>query len=432
MKAATEKPTSTIADEELLSDESSESEEEESKNGVGPFSVFRRNMNRQKRAVMKMLIDYGPPYTKFESGITILDECAQPEVSLYEIHSMLNNRVSPNFQDPEDYYNSPMHWCCRHAHLSVMKLLRRAKAKINVCNEFGQTPLHVLCMMVFPEIKKKLQQKAFLWMLSQGADIDLRDKAGYCPIDYAAINGHEFMVETLLSRGCSVLRKNRILVAPRESLLDLSNFRSREIISKRINEEESRLLKDSQMRDELKLKRDEERQLKKRHAQMEQKRQEGRANRIIAKAQAQQQYLEDQREMKLKQEADMLRRERDMDAKRFGDWKQDSSGRWNWNSTDGAVAKFDKNVILLSSKKLMLQLRKENDFDVCNSRWKNATGNELEIQWKRQDVFNVTELGEDMKDVKEQRKTHNEVIDSLNFRDENDDELVGEDLEGLI
>jgi hypothetical protein len=218
--------------EELFSDSDSDDDEEGSKKNKTIGGYFRK----KKRAIIKMFIDYGPPYTKMETGITLLDECALPEPSLFEIHSMLNQRITPNFRDPEDYYNSPMHWCARHAHLRPMKLLARAKVFMNPQNEFGQSPLHVLCMMVFPEDKRKRQLKTFEWMLAQGADINLRDKGGYCPIDYAAMNGHEAMVEILLQRGAEVLRDNHTLVAERQQLLTITvGERSQKMIKDRIN-----------------------------------------------------------------------------------------------------------------------------------------------------------------------------------------------------
>ncbi len=115
------------------------------KKKTGGVSDFFR---KKQKKMIKMLMDYGPPYTKMESGITLLDECALPEPSIFEIHSMLNQRLNPNYRDSEDYYNSAMHWCARHAHYHPMKLLRRAKADMNQKNEFGHTPLHVICMMV--------------------------------------------------------------------------------------------------------------------------------------------------------------------------------------------------------------------------------------------------------------------------------------------
>lgn len=150
----TELPSGTIKqieEENLFTDSDnsdiSDNETEEEKNKNKNFNLTSYFQKKQKK-VVKMLMDYGPPYTKMESGITLLDECALPEPSIFEIHSMLNQRLNPNYRDPEDYYNSAMHWCARHAHYRPMKLLRRAKADINPRNEFGHTPLHVISMMV--------------------------------------------------------------------------------------------------------------------------------------------------------------------------------------------------------------------------------------------------------------------------------------------
>ena len=233
MAAATSGGTNDFEDlSEMFSDSEDDEEDQYGKKKNATVGGYFR---KKKKAILKMFVDYGPPYTKMETGITLLDECALPEPSLFEIHSMLNNRITPNFRDPEDYYNSPLHWCARHAHLRPMKLLGRAKVIINPQNEFGQTPLHVLCMMVFPEDKRKRQLKSFQWLLSQGADINIRDKGGYCPIDYAAMNGHEAMVEILLERGAEVLRDNYTFCADRQQMMSLTvGGRSQQLIRDRI------------------------------------------------------------------------------------------------------------------------------------------------------------------------------------------------------
>jgi hypothetical protein len=145
MSSAGGKKATPIEEEDLFGSSSDDSNE-----GIAgkKKKSWGAQMKKNQKKLMKMLVDYGPPYTKMESGITLLDECALPEPSLYEIHTMLNQRLNPNFKDPEDYSNSALHWCARHAHFRPMKLLRMAKVDINPINEFGHTPLHVLCMMV--------------------------------------------------------------------------------------------------------------------------------------------------------------------------------------------------------------------------------------------------------------------------------------------
>lgn len=93
---------------------------------------------KKKRQIIKMIIDYGPPYTKTSTGEAMVEECSKPEPSLFEIHSLLNNRVNPNYRDPEDFYNASLHWCARHCTHIAMRLLRRAKADINIQNEVGR------------------------------------------------------------------------------------------------------------------------------------------------------------------------------------------------------------------------------------------------------------------------------------------------------
>ena len=119
--------------EDLFGNESDDSLDEEGNVKTDLAAQFRK----KKRQLIKMIIDYGPPYTKTSSGTAMVEECSKPEPSLFEIHSMLNNRVTPNFRDPEDFFNASMHWCARHCTYIAMKLLRRAKADINIQNEVG-------------------------------------------------------------------------------------------------------------------------------------------------------------------------------------------------------------------------------------------------------------------------------------------------------
>lgn len=420
-------------DEDMFDYESDDSLDEEGNVKTDIASKLRK----RQRQLIKMIIDYGPPYTKTETGEAMVDECSKPEPSLFEIHSLLNNRVTPNYRDPEDFFNSSMHWCARHCTILAMRLLRRAKADINIQNEFGQTPLHVLCMMKLPVNRQKKQFKTFMYMLSQGCDVNIRDKAGYCAIDYCAMNGDDKMVQVLIDVGAHVLRDNTMLVAQRAQLVGLAG-----------NEKTSQILK-SVVKETLDEKEDEEQRkrieralaeeymaTKKRREKMDQKRQEAHDFR---KKLAQQEYEDmraENRKIKMEEEEALLRAERGSMHKKFGGWEKIEGGGGRWGYRERATEhdkNRDKDGVYKSGKKQMLELRAQNSYAVANARWESKTGNKLEIDWSaKEKLFEVPGLDDDKKETLAVKKVAEEMQDGLLFRDENDAELDGEDLDDLL
>ena len=63
----------------------------------------------------------------------------------------------------------------------AMKMLRQAKADLNITNELGQTPL-ILSLIVKQTFRRAQQIKAVRFLVKEGADINTRDKAGYGPL----------------------------------------------------------------------------------------------------------------------------------------------------------------------------------------------------------------------------------------------------------
>jgi hypothetical protein len=429
------------------SDEDGEENEEEGKKKK--FSLGNYFRKKQKKMV-KMLMDYGPPYTKMESGITLLDECALPEPSLYEIHSMLNQRLNPNYRDPEDYYNSSMHWCARHAHYRPMKLLRRAKADVNLRNEFGHTPLHVICMMVFPADKRKRQLKTFNFLLEQGAEINVRDKGGYCPIDYAAMNGHEAMVAILLERGAEVLRENHTFVATRQPLLHIAvGPVSRRLIRERIDDVVLENHIAVEIAKEEKAMEDDIINLRKRHARIARKRVEGMEKKGKLKEENYQKKREDAKVKKLEDDYQQMRAEKErMGADRHGRWtKPDKlTGRWHYEVSDRpntALPPLDqppeRYLGYNANLRVMNDLRDKYDYRLYNERWKKKTGNNLEIEWKKDELF-LTEEDEGRgksrggrgREKEGQARQGEEILTSLDVYNENDKELEGENIDDLL
>jgi hypothetical protein len=429
-------------------------EDEKEDEGTGKKKNFNLGnyFQKKQRKVVRMLMDYGPPYTTMESGITLLDECALPEPSLFEIHSMLNQRLNPNYRDPEDYYNSPMHWCARHAHYRPMKLLRRAKANVNQRNEFGHTPLHVICMMVFPADKRKRQLKSFRYLVEQGAEINIRDKGGYCPIDYAAMNGHEAMVAILLERGAEVLRDNKIFVGSRQPLLHITvGTISRQLIKERIDDVMIENQIAVEIAEEEKAVADDIKNLRKRHARLARKRVEGAEKKVLKKEALHQKKREDDKKKKLEEDYQQMKEEKERQGTRHGRWtKPDKvSGRWHYESSDRPFTVLpsitssnnpaERYIGYDANLKIMHSLQDKYDYRLYNERWKKKTGNNLEIEWNKDELFRTDDerlrRGQSRGGARDGRggdEAGEAITTSLDIYNENDQELEGESIDDLL
>lgn len=461
-------------EDDLFTDSENSDDEDNEEDGANGNKKKKFNLTsyfrKKQRKMVKMLMDYGPPYTKMESGITLLDECALPEPSLFEIHTMLNARLNPNYRDPEDYYNTCMHWCARHAHYRPMKLLRHAKADINLKNEFGHTPLHVICMMIFPEDKRKRQLKTFNYMLEQGAEINIRDKGGYCPIDYAAMNGHEAMVGILLERGAEVLRTNHIFVGNRQPLLHIAvGDISRKLIKDRIDD----VMIENQIATEIareeQAQADDIKKLKKRHQRIARKRAEKFEKKDQLKELKYHQQREDEKHKKMNDEYLKQQEEKErLNQDRHGRWirSMNADGRWLYEQHDRPGTSTSKNESSNSgflppinqhggdgsttnsnpperylgynaNLKTMHELREKYDFNVYNARWKKKTGNNLEIEWKKNEIFVTNEDEDDRAGSAagrrgQSREGDDMITTSLDIYNENDKELQNEDINDLL
>jgi hypothetical protein len=254
------------------------------------------------------------------------------------------------------------------------------------------------------------------------------------------MNGHEAMVAILLERGAEVLRDNYVLVAQRQQLLHIAvGPISRKLIKERIDA----VLIENDVQAELeraeKERLDDVKNLRKRHARLARKRQEA----LDAKAIAQQEDYEAKKEaMKQKSLEDsmsMIQRERNAGRKRFGAWKKNTAagGRWNYQMHDSPldIKPQEKYYGYNANLETMRTLREQNKYEFHNERWKGKTGNDLEIEWSRQKIFDIPELIENNEKApgktKDGRKRQ-ELVDSLAIRDENDKELDGEDIGDLL
>lgn len=286
-------------------------------------------------------------------------------------------------------------------------------------------------------------------MLEQGAEINVRDKGGYCPIDYAAMNGHEAMVAMLLERGAEVLRENYIFAAGRQPLLHIAvGPVSRAMIKDRIDEVTVENALAVQIAQEEKAVADDIINLRKRHKRIARKRAEAVEDKQRQLEEEYKKKREDDKEKKLEEDARLLKIERDSKSNhRFGCWKKPDNlgGRWKFETSDKPMIKANTQIIngkevqekyvgYTENLKTMRQLKDKYDFEKYNKRWKEKTGNNLEIDWKKDEIFKVSEF--DSSDAKindsKKKKKGDQFIDSLAIYDENDKELEGENIDDLL
>lgn len=379
---------------------------------------------------VKVFVDYGPPYTDEPENLqgSLVDECAELNLSLFSVHMLLNERADPNIPDLEDLAYTPLHWCARNFHLLAAKLLRRAKADVNRPNEFGITPFG-LCVITTPTanfVNKK--NKMVRWFLRHGANVNHRDKGGYTPLDYACINNDLPIVKMLLEHGADTMRDNKVFCAPREPILNHCQ-----------DPDVYRIIRDTL---ELEIERSEE---------AERERIRAGADRVHAE------YVEKlhrdlakmkQSKLQKKQDAtssqDIIRRKKEYQRKLLdvldylkvsaevkheaGGWKRNEIGEWKWYDVVKKTRVLDK--LYTRSVGLMNDLRKQNKIQTFDKRWKELTnGGRIELKWDKDKKFRIE--GEVYSDDEENvgnidtRSVHS-------FRDENDAELEGENLDELL
>ena len=286
-------------------------------------------------------------------------------------------------------------------------------------------------------------------MLEQGAELNIRDKGGYCPIDYAAMNGHEVMVAMLLERGADVLRDNYIFAASRQPLLHIAvGPVSKQLIKERIDEVVVENALAVQIAQEEKVIADDIINLRKRHQRIARKRLEAFDDKQKQLEEEYQKKREDDKYKKLEEDARLLKLERDnRTIHRYGCWQkqENTGGRWKFETSDKPLSKSTAQLIngrevkekylgYTENVKTMKQLKDKYSFNKYNERWKGKTGNNLEIDWKKDEIFNVAEFDSSDAKVNEgkKKKKDDEFIDSLAIYDENDKELEGENIDDLL
>ena len=395
----------------------------------------------------------GPPYEydEYFDG-ALLFETSQPNCSTASVHSLLNCKVDPNDIDRDDMNFTPMHYCARHCHLAVMRMLIKAKAYVNVMNEFGQTPLSV-CVMIKQSLNNHSNQVAMAELLiDKGAYVDVRDKSGCSPLDYAAMNDNPELVRLLLDYGATARRVNDTFAVsrmpPGKTLLDRTkDAECYSLMEERLLEEIAELEYQKEIEAERKRKERLARklaELKEKHARMKEERilklQRNKAEKLRAEVRA-------AKTAQLAKKLALDEALREANKHNLGSWIRDDHHRWHWQGKK-VFEPIDHDYVYNQSMKLVAEVRNKRSIAALNKRWKGFTGNagKIEAKWETLDKFEEI-AGKDEEIQKERAASaggtgkypppdpflkHDDVVHPFDFKDENDHELDGHDLDDMV
>ena len=386
-------------------------------------------LKKVAKEFIKVFIGYGPPYTDEPETLTgsLVDECSEPDMSLFNVHMLLNDRADPNIPDPEDLYYTAMHWCGRNFHLLAAKMLFRAKGSVNRPNEFGITPFGIAIITVATSDLRAKKLKMLRWMLRRGADVNWRDKGGFTALDYAVMNDDVMAVKLILDAGAKTDRNNRTLVAPRVPVLD--NWRGNPEVYRLVleaNEKEMGALAAREAEEwEAGAALREAQRVQKLHSDLA----KFRDHKMVKKAAKETAEEKEAKALaykrKLLEALDYLKVSAEK-RRGAGGWLRNEAGQWHWQ--DIVKKKRELDSLYSGSVSLMKDLHKANKVDRFNDKWKVLTdGGSIEMKWEKADKFRVEGevYSDDEKDGRD--------LDSVEeFRDENDAELDGEDLEDMM
>lgn len=420
-----------------------------SENGNNAAQSAGDILSRVGNAIHGAIFNFGPPYsTSIEDNGLLVYECQEYFASYVQVFQLLLKGANPNWKDEEDLYNSPTHFAAKHCHLHVLRLFKEAHADFNITNEMGQTPLIYAVMMKQRNVKRSKQMALIKYLLRQGADVNFRDKGGYCAIDYAVMNDDLELVERLLKGGANVMRTNDTLVAKRRELITLvgnTPTDERNEIARMIN-----LQYEHEQGEYAKRKKTREVELK---AQLEEARHE--------KVQL---YLQEKREMKeliekqkeqdriLAEKAEDLRRRIREEKEEFrkmlagnrwrhGEYrKNEKNNLWEWHQDKIRRYEAIGEERFKESRQQMDQYYNRDAVNPYQKRWKRLTGGDIEINWHKADQFITIERKKILDQEKEleilKRSADIDTgipnTNSIDFRDENDDLLDGEDIMDLL
>ena len=118
------------------------------------------------------------------------------------VRALLNAKAQPNNLN-QIRYKAPIHIAAEHAKHEVLEaLLEDKRTDVNILDSFGDTPLHIIAKQKLKSESEGTVSKYIyciqLLMCRKGIKVNVCNKKGYTPVHYAALNGTEQVVQTIL------------------------------------------------------------------------------------------------------------------------------------------------------------------------------------------------------------------------------------------
>jgi uncharacterized protein len=110
-----------------------------------------------------------------------------------QVRTLVANDGNPNQSDDES--RTGLHYAALNGNLTIIAILIKARAKLDVKDKLGNTPLHLAA--------DRNQAEAAQLLLDVGAPVDAENKNGMTPLMTAASRGNIEIVQALLTKGAS-------------------------------------------------------------------------------------------------------------------------------------------------------------------------------------------------------------------------------------
>jgi len=353
-------------------------------------------LSRVGNAIHSAIFNFGPPYTEDTMDNSQLAfECQEYFASYRAVFRLLLKGANPNWKDEEDLFNTPTHFAAKHCHIHILRLLKEAHANFNIANEMGQTPLIYAVMMKQMNVKRNKQFALVKYLIRQGADVNWRDKGGYCPLDYAVMNDDVEMVKKLLQAGANVMRTNDILVAKRKEIISLirdTPTDDRNLIARMINNKYEKEKDDHEQRKIVR-----EVQLKKQleeahHEKMQRYLQEKREmTELISKQKEQDNILAAKAESlrrRILEEKEEFKKMLEGNRRKLGEYRKNkNTNLWEWHQEKIRKNEAIGEERIKESANQMDQYYIRDSVTKYQKQWKRITGADIEIDWHKSDQF---------------------------------------------
>jgi len=113
-----------------------------------------------------------------------------------QVRELVVNDGNPNQADEDG--RTGLHYAAMNGNLTIIAILIKASAKLDVKDKLGNTPLHLAAERNQPDAEQLL--------LDVGAPVDAENKNGMTPLMVAASHGNIVIVQALLDKGASATK----------------------------------------------------------------------------------------------------------------------------------------------------------------------------------------------------------------------------------